>query len=257
MSTNQKPKIAFFDFTGCEGCQLTALDSLQTHPDLIEVVEIVQFRETMSEAKDNYQIAFIEGACSRAEDEPRLQAIRNQAEIVIALGACAHLGGVNALRAWQNQDEVRRYVYGEFGKKYPEAGARPAEAVIPVDGYLPGCPIDRNEFIQAVTVLIQGRLPHLVDYPMCIDCRLKENLCLFQKGIACLGPITRAGCGAICPTFGVACQGCRGTISNPNFNGIKYALIEHGFDENIFIEEMKLFNSYPLMESERAEDGRH
>ena len=121
--SSTKPKIAFFDFAGCEGCQLTVLDSLQTHTELLNAVEIVQFREAMSERNDDYQIALIEGSYTRPSDEVRLQAIRDQAQIVVALGACAHLGGVNAVRNVHRLEEIKSYVYGEKAEVYESASA--------------------------------------------------------------------------------------------------------------------------------------
>jgi len=252
-----KPKIAFFDFSSCEGCQLTVVDSLQTHPELLDVVEIVQFREAMSERGEDYQIAFIEGSCTRLEDEARLKSIRKQASLVVALGACAHLGGVNSLRNWQSHPDVHRYVYGEMGKQESDYAARPIAAVIPIDGAIPGCPIDREEFIRIVKVLLQGRQPRLPDYPICVECRLRENVCVFLKGVPCMGSVTIAGCNAICPAYGMGCEGCRGAISNPNFDGLKLALSEHGMDESLFDEKMRLFQSYQLMESEAVNHGSH
>ena len=165
-----KPKVAFFDFTSCEGCQLTVVDSLQTHLDLLDAIEIVQFREAMSEKGDDYQIAFIEGSCTRKSDEDRLMRIREQAEIVVALGACAHLGGVNALRNRQSLDEISAYVYGD-SRDWTEAVpyrrqqvnedlgrvtplAQPIEAIVRVDAILPGCPIDREEFVRVTKQLL-------------------------------------------------------------------------------------------------------
>jgi sulfhydrogenase subunit delta len=255
MMAASKPKIAFFDFTGCEGCQLTAIDSLQNHPDLLGAVEIVQFREAMSEKGEDFQIAFVEGACSRPEDEIRLQMIRDQAEIVIAFGACAHLGGVNALRNWQPLEEVRTYVYGQMGKHFESNSARPIEAVIRIEGFIPGCPIDGEEFIRAVKALLQGRLPSIPDYPVCVECRLRENVCVFLHGAVCLGPITRAGCQAICPTYGLGCIGCRGQISQPNHQGLKWALTSRGFDERQYVERMQLFQSYAMLKDKV--DGDH
>jgi len=240
------PKIAFFDFASCEGCQLTVLDSLQTYPGLLDVVDIVQFREAMSEKGEDYQIAFIEGSCTRPEDEHRLKRIRKQAGLVIALGACAHLGGVNSLRNWQSQEKVRQIVYGKMGKSISIAKARPIEAVIPIDGFVSGCPIDRDEFVRVVKALLQQRQANIPDYPVCVECKLKENACVFLHAKACLGSITRAGCGAICPTHGDGCEGCRGTISTPNISGIKIAMGEQGMDETIFVEKMKLYLSYQL-----------
>ncbi|MBN1146324.1 MAG: hypothetical protein JXA78_03640 [Anaerolineales bacterium] len=240
-----RPKIAFFDFTSCEGCQLTVLDALQTDIELLDAVEIVQFRQAMSEQGQDYKVAFIEGACSRPEDGARLQEIRKRAEVLIALGACAHLGGVNSLRNWQSQDKIQQIVYGKPGKTYVVSQAQPIDALVPIDGFIPGCPIDRQEFIRVIKALLQNRRPYIPDYPVCVECKLKENACvLLRDGKPCLGPITRAGCGAICPTFGSGCDGCRGMISTPNISGLKLAFREHGLDEIALLEKMKLFQSY-------------
>lgn len=250
MMLTSRPKIAFFDFTGCEGCQLTAIDALQNHPELLEAVEIVQFREAMSLAGDDYQVAFIEGSCSRAKDRARLKEIRSRAEIVIAFGACAHLGGVNALRSWHSTQEVRRYVYGELARLYPAEEVEPISAVISTDGFIPGCPIDRDEFIHSVKRLTFDQLPEIPDSPVCMECKLNENLCLFSFGEACLGPITRAGCHAICPTYGVSCMGCRGPVSNPNISGLKGAQVRAGIDKDAMKEQLEFFQSYLMRKGE-------
>ena len=245
-----KPKVAFFEFTSCEGCQLTVLDSLQDHPELLDAVEIVQFREAMSERGEDYQIAFIEGSCSRPGDETKLREIRERATFVVALGACAHLGGVNAIRNRFPLEDVRQYVYGDKSEWYDTYPARPISAVIPVDATLPGCPIDRDEFIMAVTHLLQGRLPYIPDNPVCIECKLKGNVCVFLRGMTCLGPITLGGCDAICPSYGQGCDGCRGLISAPNIPALKAVLAEHGMDEGQIEAMMTMFLSYQQMEVE-------
>jgi coenzyme F420-reducing hydrogenase gamma subunit len=248
MSQNSKPKIAFFDFTSCEGCQLTVVDSLQTHPELLQVVEIVQFREAMTEKGEDYLVAFIEGSCTRQSDEARLKAIRQQAALVVALGTCAHLGGVNALKALHPLEEVRRYVYGDRADWYETYDARPIEAVIPVDFAIPGCPIDRNEFIACVKALLLGKKPPIPDYPLCVECKLKENICLFTKGKVCLGPVTRAGCDAICPTYGQSCEACRGFISNPNDSSMRNVLTEHGLSVDEVTSMYTMFTTYQVRE---------
>lgn len=250
-----RPKVAFFEFTSCEGCQLTVVDSLQTHPQLLEVVDIVRFREAMSEKSDDYQIAFIEGSCSRESDETMLREIRQQAALVVALGTCAHLGGVNAIRNRQDLDQVRRYVYGDKANWYETYPARPISAVIPVDATIPGCPIDRREFLQVVTALLQGRTPGLPDYPVCVECKLKENVCVYQRGQTCLGPVTRAGCDAICPTYGDGCEGCRGLIPHPNIESLRQVLAEHGMDADQALAKMTMFLNYQMMELEADVDG--
>jgi coenzyme F420-reducing hydrogenase gamma subunit len=248
--TPDRPKIAFFDFTGCEGCQLTVLDSLQKHPELLNVVEIVQFREAMSEREDTYQIAFIEGSLSRVEDEDRLLTIRQNAALVYALGACAHLGGVNSQRNWVPDRKVSQIVYGEFGKLYPSVNAKPINSRIKIDGYVPGCPIDGDEFIQIVTALLQGRTLRLPEYPVCVECKLNQNYCLLANGVACLGPITRGGCNAICTTYGTGCDGCRGLVNIPNIHGLEFAFSEHGLSASDLQEKRKFFQSYQMLVEE-------
>ncbi len=243
-----KPKVAFFDFTSCEGCQLTVVDSLQTHPELLDVVEIVQFREAMSEKGEDYAIAFVEGSISRASDEPRLKQIRERAAVLVALGACAHLGGINAIRNAQPLDDVRRYVYGDKADWYETYPARPISAVVPVDAVIPGCPIDRNEFLEVVKALLLGKKPPIPDYPLCVECKLKENVCLFHKGGYCLGPVTRAGCNAICPTYGDGCEGCRGLIPDPNRNAMSDVLLENGLTVEGMLAKWTMFGTYQQME---------
>lgn len=246
MTKNGKPKIAFFDFTSCEGCQLTVVDSLQTHPELLEVVEIVQFREAMTEKGEDYQIAFVEGSCTRQSDEERLKKIRQQAAVVVALGTCAHLGGVNTLKALHPLEEVRRYVYGDKADWFETYDARPIEAVIPVDFAIPGCPIDREEFVACVKALLLGKKPPIPDYPLCVECKLKENICLFTKEKVCLGPVTRAGCGAICPTYGQSCEACRGYITNPNDDSLREVLAKHGMTPDDITSMYTMFTTYQV-----------
>ncbi len=246
MSQNGKPKIAFFDFTCCEGCQLTVVDSLQTYPELLDAVEIVQFREAMTEKGEDYQIAFIEGSCSRQSDEERLKKIRQQAAVVVALGACAHLSGVNALKSLHPLDEVRQYVYGDRASWYDTYDVRPIETVIPINFFIPGCPIDRDEFINFVKALLLGKKPAIPDYPVCVECKLKENVCLFTRGKVCLGPVTRAGCKAICPTYGQSCEACRGFISNPNDSSMRNVLSEHGLTVDDITSMYTMFTTYQV-----------
>ena len=248
MSQNGKPKVAFFDFTSCEGCQLTVVDSLQDHPALLNAVEIVQFREAMSEKGEDYLVAFIEGSCTRASDEARLKKIRQQAAVVVALGACAHLGGVNTLKYLHPLDEVRQYVYGDKAGWYDTYDARPIEAVIPVDYFIPGCPIDRDEFLATVKALLLDKKPPIPDYPVCVECKLKENTCLFTLGKVCMGPVTRAGCKAICPSYGQSCEACRGFIPDPNDSSMREVLAKHGLTPDEITTMYTMFTTYQVRE---------
>jgi coenzyme F420-reducing hydrogenase gamma subunit len=257
MSPHIKPKVAFFDFTCCEGCQLTVLDSLQDHPELLSAVEIVQFREAMTEASDDYLVAFIEGSSSRPADEVRLKGIREHAAIVVALGACAHIGGVNALKYLQPLDDARRYVYNDKAGWYDTYDVRPVGEVIPVDFAIPGCPIDRGEFVDCVKALLLGKKPRIPDYPLCVECKLRENACLFTRGQFCMGPVTRAGCGAICPTYGQHCESCRGFISNPNDASMRALLEKHGLSVDDVMMQYSLYNTYPVREELMRRQSAH
>jgi sulfhydrogenase subunit delta len=256
MSTNGKPKVAFFDFTSCEGCQLTVVDSLQDHPDLLGAVEIIQFREAMTEKGEDYLVAFIEGSCTRESDEARLKKIREQAAVVVALGTCADMGGVNALKYLHPLEEIREYVYGDKRSWYETYDVRPIKAVIPVDFAIPGCPIDRNEFINTVKALLVGKKPQIPDYPLCVECKLKENTCLFTQGSVCLGPVTRSGCNAICPTYGQSCEACRGFISNPNESSMRDLLAKHGLTVDDITTRFTMFTGYQVREKMMQKEAK-
>jgi sulfhydrogenase subunit delta len=241
-----KPKVAFFDLTSCEGCQLTVVDSLQTQLDLLDVITIVQFREALSDSGDDYDIAFVEGSITSESDETRLKAIREKAATLVALGACAHIGGVNAIKNLSSLDDVRWYVYGDEADWFETAATRPLDAVVKVDAFVPGCPIDRNEFIGVIKALLRGQKPRIPDYAVCMDCKLKEIVCVFDKGGFCMGPITRSGCNVICPTYGVGCEGCRGMISKPNLKSMRSVLAEHGLAEDAITTRLTMFDAYEM-----------
>ncbi|MBU0704831.1 MAG: NADH:ubiquinone oxidoreductase [Chloroflexi bacterium] len=245
-----KPKIAFFDFACCEGCQLTVVDALQTHVDLLGAVEIVNFREATSRQEHDYQIAFVEGSITREQDEERLHRIREQADLLVALGTCAHLGGVNALKNLHPLEDVRGWVYGDKADWYDTYPARPISAVVEVDAVIPGCPIDREEFIRVVKAVLVGKKPPIPDYPVCVECKKKGTVCVYELGRTCLGPVIRAGCGAICPTYGAGCEGCRGLIPHPNENAMKEVLDEVGLTVDEIMGRFTMFNAYQVQEQE-------
>jgi sulfhydrogenase subunit delta len=239
-----RPKVAFFDFASCEGCQLQIANLEDELLDLVGAVELVNFREVMTERSDDYAVAFIEGACTRPQDEERLKEIRSHAAILVAYGACAHLGGVNCMKNFFDQDKVRAYVYGDKAGWFDTYPARPISAVVKVDAVIPGCPVDKKEVVATVTALLMGKTPRLPDYPVCVECKLSENVCVFEKGLTCLGPVTRAGCGAVCPSFGNKCLGCRGLVDNPNLNAHKGLLQERGLTVDQLLNSFRMFDGY-------------
>lgn len=238
-----KPKVAFFDFACCEGCQLTVLACEDELLDILGKIEIVNFREAISRRENNYDIAFIEGSITTLEAVERIKKIRERAKILIELGSCAHSGGVNSLKNFYTTDENLIGVYGKDASKYNTIETHPVHDIVKVDGTVYGCPISKHEFLEVVKAALLGRKPQIPNVPMCVECKMAENQCMFLKGKTCLGPVTRAGCGAICMKYGDSCQACRGLVENPNINAHKGVLAEHGLTVEDILNEFKLFNS--------------
>ncbi|MEK7773153.1 MAG: NADH:ubiquinone oxidoreductase, partial [Deltaproteobacteria bacterium] len=208
----ERPRAAFFSFTSCEGCQLAVLSCEEELPDILKQIKVVNFREAMTEKSDDYAIAFIEGSVSTKEEITKVEKIRERAKVVVALGACATTGGLNCLKNRFPMDTVKRIVYGKDAGLIDTIPARPIDSVIKVDYHLHGCPISKKEFLSFFTGLIMGKTPQIPNYPVCVDCKMAGNICVFEKGMYCVGPVTRAGCDAICVTYGCVCWGCRGYV---------------------------------------------
>ncbi len=241
-----KPRVAIFDFACCEGCQLQIVNLEEEILDLLSVVDVVEWREAMSEqSAEGFDIAIIEGSITRPEDEERVKVIREKAKILIALGACATMGGINKLKNRFDLAEVGEYVYGD-DSRMPHLGTAKTKAVgevVKVDYQIHGCPIDRSEFCYVVRCLAVGKNPEMPTYPVCVECKLKENICRFEYGEICLGPITRAGCDARCPSNGSWCFGCRGLIDDPNVNAAKDVMDQYGKTIDDLKHRLVLFNT--------------
>ncbi|MBD3308507.1 NADH:ubiquinone oxidoreductase [candidate division KSB3 bacterium] len=237
-----KPKVAFFEFADCEGCQLCAIDlTPEELLDLLNVVDIVEFREAISEKSDTYDVAIVEGSITRQSDVARLKKIRETAAILVALGSCAHIAGINALKNFQSKSEYQQAVYPDDPTKYETDVARPLHEIVPVDAFIPGCPIDTQEFLRVVKNVVLGKAPGIPDYPVCVECKQKENVCVYEKGIQCLGPVIRAGCGARCPSNGGYCFGCRGIIPEPNINSQQDIMQKYDLTFEQMKDKFKLF----------------
>jgi len=239
-----KPTVAFFDFACCEGCQLQVANLEEEILGLVNLVELVEFREVLTAKAEKYDIAFVEGSITRPVDEERVKGIRERAGLLVALGSCATTGGINKLKnAYDDMNEVRRIVYGEAGSMehldtYP---TKAVHEVVKVDLKIHGCPINRNEFLRVVKELAVGKVPVIPNYPVCVECKLKENQCLYDLGQVCMGPITRAGCEAACPSNGSPCVGCRGTVDEPNKNAMHDVLKKYDLTVDEIRKKMNLF----------------
>ncbi|MBN1973884.1 MAG: hypothetical protein JW787_09625 [Sedimentisphaerales bacterium] len=240
-----KPKIAIFDFACCEGCQLQIVNLEEEILDLLGVADVVEWREAMSEKSDQYDIAIVEGSITRPEDEERVKKIRSRAKILIALGACATMGGVNKLKNNFELDDVKKCVYKQDANKphLSTALTKAVDEVVNVDFKVHGCPIDRKEFTYIVRSLLLGKTPEIPDYPVCVECKAKGNPCLWEYGQVCLGPIIRAGCGARCPSSGFRCFGCRGYVDNPNVDAAKDVIEKYNLNIDDLKTKMVLFGS--------------
>jgi sulfhydrogenase subunit delta len=230
-----KPKVAFFDFACCEGCQLQIVNLENELLDLLQHVDVVEFREAMSETAPSYDVAFIEGTINRPQDEARLKDIRARSGILVAMGNCAHTGNINYLRNYRPAEWHLKEVYGEAAGLFEAGVVKAVDDVVAVDFYLPGCPINKYEFVELAKALVLGKKFELPTYPVCVECKMAGNVCVYELGQHCLGPVTRAGCGSACTSQGHYCFGCRGLIPNPNVNAEKEVLQKYGLklDESI------------------------
>ena len=249
-NAKKKVKIAFFDFADCEGCQLQLLYLNEAFLGVLEHCEIVNFREAISEKSDDYDIAFIEGSITRKHDEERLKKIRDNAKIIIAYGACACIGGINGLRKRFTGDEAKEIVYE--GREFPlEAGEpKPVHDVVKVDYYIHGCPTNNDETVKVLKSILLGKGYKVPNHSVCVECKLKENVCLFEKGQVCMGPVTRAGCDAWCISNGNTCYGCRGLLDNPAEQGQIDVLKNNGYSLEELTQRFDLYNAC-RMEAEK------
>lgn len=243
------PRVAFFELTSCEGCQLQLLNKEASLLDFLSLIEIVNFREAISERSDDYDIAFVEGSVSRADEVKRLKVIRKNAKILVALGSCACFGGVNQLKnRFNDLDWVKKEVYGDHPIDTEEA--RPLDAVVAVDLRIYGCPIKKEEVEKIVTDLVLGKKIEYPKYPVCMECKANENICLFDLGEPCLGPVTRAGCDSWCPNNRCGCWGCRGPAADPNVRQLEAIFTKHGFSKDSFLDRLECFGGFASVTAE-------
>lgn len=243
----KKPRVAFYSFTSCEGCQLTLLECEEDLIDIVQAVDIVRFREASSyeggELEADADVAFVEGSITTAHDEAALRTIRMRSKVVVAFGACAAIGGVNAVRQKDSAETARNRVYGAYANWIHTTDVRRVGDVIPVDYTLQGCPINKHELLQFLYALLVGRAWSAPTAPVCLECKLRENVCLYHKGQVCLGPVIRGGCDALCPAYGSPCDGCRGPAPDANFPLLRKVLAERGVSRHDMARKLDLFNA--------------
>jgi len=238
-----RPRVAFFGLSSCGGCQLQILNNEDTLLDFLALVEVVNFREAMTDRSDDYGIAFVEGSVTRRDETAQLKDIRKKARRLVAFGTCACFGGVNRLKdrfhdlAW-----VKKTVYG----KHPvdTQKARPLSDHVEVDLSIPGCPVNKGEVEKIVMNLVLGRPVTLPKYPVCMECKANRNVCLFDLGEPCLGPVTRAGCNAWCPSSRAGCWGCRGPAEDANIKALEPVMERYGISREAMLDRLECFGGF-------------
>lgn len=242
--TRQSPKVGVYGFTGCAGDQLMILNCEDQLVDLFGATEIRSFVMAKS---DNHEgeldVAFIEGSISTEEQLKKLKGIRERSKVMIAIGTCACHGGPQAMKLGEGKwEEMYKKVYGNAKINVSKAfEAQPIDAFVKVDMYIPGCPIDKTEFLGAVSKLVAGRHPYLLKAPVCLECRWKENPCILYAGRFCAGPLTKSGCGAVCPSQNLPCVGCWGPTDDLNVSSEYQLLKEKGYDPDDIIRKIRKF----------------
>ena len=246
MPETRKPTLAFFDFASCEGCQIEFTNyGDEATLELLKHLDIVEFREAMTETTDQrIDFALVEGSFTREEDRGRLQQIRRRARVVIAYGACACTGGINALK--NHQDDFSEYVYGDDAQlPHLRSGtARPISAAIKVDYEVLGCPMSKDELLNVLSNLLHGTLYVAPTYPVCVQCKRRETVCRYDEGDYCMGQVAIAGCGAPCPAHGIPCEACRGFVEDANLPALEKVLVERaGFSPTRAVGKSRMFTA--------------
>lgn len=243
-SAKRRPKLAVYKFASCDGCQLALLSVEDKILKLAERVEVAHFLEASSRILPGpYDIGIVEGSITTSEDIHRIHQIRKDCRYLITIGACATTGGIQALRNWADVDDFVRRVYAH--PQYIETLATSTATAehVAVDFELRGCPIDPEQLISVIGDLLAGRRPTLSRSSVCIECKLRNTVCVaVARGIACLGPVTQAGCGAICPAFDRECFGCFGPQENANLVSLTTYLSASNHDSNKLIGLLRNIN---------------
>ena len=241
-----KPKLAVFKFSSCDGCQLSLLDAEDELLAVAQEVEIAYFLEARTqEIEGPYDVGLVEGSVTTEHDVERIRHIRKQCNFLVTIGACATAGGIQALRNWADVDEFIRAVYATPEYIATLATSTPISDHVWVDFELRGCPINKQQLVELVTSLLIGRRPRVPRYSVCIECKRRGTVCVaVAQGIACLGPVTQTGCGAICPAYDRGCYGCFGPKEQLNLVSLSGFYTARDGDPAHLMRLTRNFNGY-------------
>jgi len=257
VSASHKPKLAVWKFASCDGCQLTLLDLEDELLSLAGAVELAEFREaTSSVVEGPYDLSLVEGSITTQHDAERIQEVRRASKALVTIGACATSGGIQALRNFADVDEFVRTVYASPGYISTLETSTPIAAHIPVDFELRGCPIDKRQLLEVVTAFLHGRKPGIPSTSVCTECKRRGLVCVtVAHGTPCLGPVTHAGCGALCPAYNRGCYGCFGPMETPNTDALIPRLRDLGLTERGVERVFQTFNANANAFREAARRG--
>jgi coenzyme F420-reducing hydrogenase gamma subunit len=239
------PTIAVWKFASCDGCQLTLLNCEDELLALAGVVRVAHFLEASTAVADGpYDVSLVEGSVTTPADLDRIHRIRAQSRVLVTIGACATAGGVQALRNFADAAEFRRVVYARPEYVATLARSTPISAHVAVDHELRGCPISRHQLLELLGALLAGRRPNLPTHSVCFECKLRGTACLLVSGrTPCLGPVTQAGCGALCPAYGRGCYGCFGPMAGADTAALAPALRAAGMSPADLVRVYRTFNA--------------
>jgi len=244
-ATERRPRLAVWKFASCDGCQLTLLDCEDELLEIAGAVEVAYFPEaTRGRIEGRYDLSLVEGSITTPRDAERIEDVRRRSRTLVTIGACATAGGIQALRNFSDVKEYASVVYAR--PDYVETLARSTAIAdhVPVDFELRGCPISKRQLLEVISAFLAGRRPVTPPHSVCMECKLAGNVCVMvAQGTACLGPVTQAGCGALCPSYDRGCYGCYGPMETPNAVSLSGWLEKLGMDERSLKRVFRTFNA--------------
>jgi coenzyme F420-reducing hydrogenase gamma subunit len=246
MARRRKPKLAVWKFASCDGCQLTLLDCEDELITLADELEIAYFLEaSRAVVRGPYDLSLVEGSISTPEQVEQIREIQRQSRFLVTIGACATAGGIQALRNFADVREFMEQVYARPEYIRTLEKSLPASAYVPVDFELRGCPIGKGPLLELISAFLNGRRPQIPNYSVCVECKRRGTVCVMvAQGTPCLGPITQAGCGALCPAYRRGCYGCFGPMETPNPHSLGDWLLARGLAAPDLVRLLRTFNAY-------------
>jgi len=254
-----KPKLAVWKFASCDGCQLTLLDCEDELLDVVGAIDIAYFPEaTRGEIDGPYDLSLVEGSVTTPHDAARIHEVRAQSATLITIGACATAGGIQSLRNWNNVDEFMSIVYAHPEYLNTLETSTAISEHVDVDFELRGCPISKAQLIEVIGAYVAGRKPNVPNHSVCVECKLRGTTCVMvADGIPCMGPVTHAGCGAICPAFDRGCYGCYGPAESVNFAALGSWWQSLGVSNADLVRAFRTYNGYAPEFREASEAYEH